>query len=407
MVSERLQFAGVLLLSGLLVAASLGLGGGPTDDEPDPKELVRDAVESTDNKPIEGVRTEVFQRDNQFEMVTVSVTQQPPSYSRIEVIESIETDERSDVTIVNGSTMWRYFQDEQRAVRVESERALSDATQVFQGQTRELLNRYQANYVGTERVEDRSAHVVELTPPDDTTIALSLDVQAGETDYEFELEEASEEQWYVTQETLWIDTETAYPIKQRIEWTDQEGDVVASNIRTYHELTVGAEINEEEAFEFEPPKRVDVTGVTLPETQTYPTVAAATDAVGFSLPEPELPSGYELKRATVQTLDDDQGVLFTYARESRTITIHASERSVRGEGDRIVETDVGGVDGTLLTIDGRTSLAWRCNDLSYRVSGLPDVDVLAGIADSVGCGSAVGDAPPPDNQLPAPAHSFP
>ena len=405
MASERLQFAGVLLLSGLLLAASFGLGGAPADDDPDPKELVRDAVESTDNKTIEGVRTEVFQRDDQFEMVTVSVTQQPPSYSRIEVIESIETDRQSDVTVVNGSTKWQYFQDEQRAVRVESDRALSDATQVFQGQTRELLDRYQANYVGRETVDDRSAHVVELTPPDDTAIALSLDVQAGATDYEFELEEASEERWYVAQETLWIDTETAYPIKQRIEWTDQEGNVVASNIRKYHELTVGADIDEEEAFEFKPPERVDVTGATLPETQTYPTVGAATDAVEFSFPEPAVPSGYELRRATVQTLDDDQGVLLTYTQESRTITIQASERSVRSEGDRVVETDVGEVDGTLLTIDGRTSLSWRCNGLYYRVSGLPDVDALAGIADSIGCSeTAAGDAPPPDSQLPVSAN---
>ena len=395
MASDRLQFVGVLLLSGVLFTASMGLGGNPAADEPDPKELVRDAVESTDTKSIEGVRTEVFQRDDQFEMATVAVTRQSPTRSRIEVLKSIENDKRSDLTVINGSTTWRYFQDEQRAVRKQSDQAIGGTTHSFQGLTRNLLEQYQATYVGTDTVEDRSTHVVELEPPEDSELALSLDVQAGSEAYEFELEEASEERWFVTQETLWIDTETAYPVKQRIEWTDQNGNVVASNIRTYHELTVGAKIDAEEAFEFDPPERAEVTGRSLPETHNYPTFEAATDAAGFSFPEPALPSGYELKQATVQTLDDQQGVMLTYTTDGNTITVHASEGTTKGDGDRIVDTEIGDVNATLLSVDDRVSLAWDCNALSYRVSGVHDVDALASIADSIGCESSTsGDARP-------------
>lgn len=404
MVSERLQFVAVLLLAGVLLAASLGFGGSQTADDPDPEKLVREAVESTEDEPIRGVRTEVFQRDDQFEMVTMAVTQQPPTQSRIEVIESIETDSRSDLTVINESTMWRYFQDKQRAVQVEADREMRAETRTFHGHTRELLDQYEATYAGIKTVEDRETHVVELTPPDDTAVELSLDIQAGDTDYEFELEEASEERWYVTQETLWIDTKTGYPIKQEVEWTDEDGNVVASNIRTYHELTVGADIDEEEAFQFDPPERATVTDPTLPEMETYPSVDAARSAVDFAFAEPALPSGYDLTRASVQTFEGDQGVRLTYTRDGQTVTFRVSERTTRGDGDRIVDTDVGAVDGTLLTTDGRTSLAWRCGGLSYRVTGLPDVDALSSIATSVGCGSAApGDAPSPDSTGAAPS----
>ncbi|PSP20738.1 hypothetical protein BRC61_06870 [Halobacteriales archaeon QH_10_65_19] len=405
--SERLQFVAVLLLSGLLLAASLGLGGSSTADEPDPERLVQKAVDSRDSEPIKGVRTEVFQRDDQFEMATVAVTRQPPGHSRIEVLEAVEADSRSDLTVINESTMWRYFQDEQRAVRVDADRQVDDRTQTFHRHTRELLDQYEATYVRTETVEDRETHVVELTPPDDTAIKLSLDVQAGNTDYEFELEEARDERWFVTRETLWIDKETTYPVKQEVEWTDEEGNVVGSNIQKYHELTVGADIDEEEAFDFDPPERANVTDPTVPEMETYPSVESAASAVEFTVPEPVLPSGYELEEAMVQTFDGDQGVTLTYTRGAQTITVRVSERTLRADGDRIVDSNVGDVDGTLLSVDGRTSLAWDCGDLSYRVSGLPDVDALTGIADSVGCDSdSTGTATWPDNISPGPPDPF-
>lgn len=405
--SERLRVVAVLLLSGLLVAPFLGLGGSPAADNPDPEQLVREAVDSADSEPIKGVRTDVFQRDDQFEMTTVAVIRQPPTHSRIEVLEAIETDSRSDLTIINESTMWQYFQDEQRAVRVDADRQVAERTQTFQRHTRELLGQYEATYVGTERVENRETHVVELTPPDDTALELLLDIQTGNTDYEFALEEASDEGWFATQETLWIDTETAYPVKQEVEWTDGEGNVVGSNIRTYHELTVGAEIDEDETFDFDPPERATVADPTVPETETYPSVDSAASAVEFTVPDPTLPSGYELEGAMVQTVDDDQGVMLTYTRGAHTITIHVSERTLRGDGDRIVDSNVGGVDGTLLTVDGRTSLAWDCGDLSYRVSGLPEVDALTSIADSIGCDSAPpGTASSTDSISPVPSDSF-
>jgi len=399
MASERLEFLAVLLLTGVLIGVSLGLGGsgGAVADDPDPEQLVREAVESTESEPIEGVRTEVYQQGSTFEMVTVAVAEEPPGHSRIEVVEAVETETRSDLTVINESTMWRYFQDEQRAVRIESGNQWRSDTRRFQVNIRELLDQYDVSYAGTETVENRTTHVVELAPPEEAAVELSLDVHAGDRDYGFALQEASEDRWFVTQETWWIDTDTDYPIKQEVEWIDENGNVVASTIRMYHELTVGAEIDDE-AFDFDPPKRVDVSEAALPETASYPSREAANSAVEFELPEPALPSGYDLQGATVWTFrNGNQSVMLTYSDGSRTVTVHVSERATRGDDHRIVERNVGEVDGTLLTVDGRTSLAWGCDSLSHRVSGLRDGEALTGIAESIGCDSGqatdAGNAP--------------
>jgi len=400
MPSERPQFVAVLLLTGVLVGVSLGLGGGgPVADDPDPEQLVRKAVESAENESIEGVRTEVYQQGSTFEMVTVAVAAEPPGHSRIEVVEAVETETRSDLTVINESTMWRYFQDEQRAVRVESEQEWRSDTRRFQVTTRKLLDQYDVTYAGTETVQNRTTHVVELSPPEEAAVELSLDIQAGGKDYEFALQEASEESWFVTQETWWIDTATDYPIKQEVEWIDEDGNVVASNIRTYHELTVGAEIDDE-AFAFDPPERVEVSEPVLPEMASYPSREAAGSAVEFELPEPALPSSYDFQEATVWTFGNgDRSVMLTYTDGSRTVTVHVSERATRGDEHRVVEQNVGDVDGTLLTVDGRTSLSWECGSLSHRVSGLRDGDALTSIAESIGCDSEratdsdAGDAP--------------
>jgi len=387
MSSERLQFVAILSLSGLLLLVSVGFAGGPADDNPAPERLVREAVESTSNESIQGVRTEVFQRDDQFEMVRVSVAEQPPEQSRIEVIEAIDTDDPvSDLTIVNGSTMWQYYQDEKRAVRMEADDRLRSGMQPFRMSTNELLDEYEAEYVGTESIENRQTHVVELAPPADNAVELSLDVSAGDTDYDLQIQEAEREQWFVSRETWWIDTDTRYPIKQQIEWTDEEGAVIATTVRQYTNLTVGADISDDR-FGFEPPNDVEVNEPTLPETETYTSRDDAASAVPFEIPDPTVPNGYDLHEATVQLLDGNRSVMLTYLDDSDRITFHVSERSIRGD-ERTVETDVGEISGTLVAVDGRSSLTWDCGSLSYRVSGLSHVDSLTDIAESVGCQSA-------------------
>jgi outer membrane lipoprotein-sorting protein len=384
MSADRFQVCALLLLSGLLCVTSMGFAAPEAADSPSPEQLVLEAVESTNNESIQGVRTEVFQRADQFEMVTVEVTEAPPTRTRIEVIDTIQADGQSDLTVINGSTRWQYYQEQQQAIQTRTASPLQRSTQ-FGPDTDQLLNEYVVEYEGTETVEDRQTHVVELTPPKPRNVELSLDIQTGNSEYEFQLQDASRGQWYVTEQTWWIDTETSYPVKKRIEWTDQNGETIATTIQKYHELTVGADIDED-AFGFEPPEGVNVTRPTLPEFDRYRSREAAASHAGFELPSPDVPAGYELHEAFVQEFETaETGVLLTYVADTETLTVQVSEQSVRSGGERVVKRNVGAVDGTLVSMDGRPTLTWECDGLSHRVSGLQSADGLIDVAESIGC----------------------
>jgi len=382
MSTDRLRLGALVAFTGVLILTSMGFAAPQVADEPNARELVLDAVESTNNKPIQGVRTEVFQRAGQFEMVTVEVTEASPTRSRIKLIGATQAEEHSDLTVVNGSTRWEYFRERRQAIQTRTTGEWRDRG--FGTNTRELINEYVIEYKGTARVEERTTHVVELTAPEPRSLELSLDIQTRGVEYEFELQEAARDWWYIAEETWWIDTETSYPVRQQIEWTDQNGETLATTIRTYHELTVGADVDSD-AFGFEPPNGTTVTKPSLPETSRHRSPGAAETAAGFDVPEPSVPDRYEFHDATVRRFDSGTSVTLAYVSGSETLTVRASERAIRGDGERVVKRGVGAVDGTLLSVDGRPSLTWECGGLSHRVSGPRNAEVLTAVADSVGC----------------------
>jgi outer membrane lipoprotein-sorting protein len=362
----------------------MGFAAPEAADSPNPEQLVLEAVESANNASIQGVRTEVFQRADQFEMVTVEVTEVPPTRTRIEVIDTIRADEQSDLTVINGSTRWQYYQERQQAIQTRNTQPWQQNSQ-FGTDTEDLLTEYVVEYEGTATVENRKTHVVELMPPKPRNIELSLDIQTGNSEYEFQLQDASRGQWYVNEQTWWIDTETSYPVKKRIEWTDQNGDTIATTIRKYHELTVGADVDED-AFGFEPPEGANVTKPTLPEVERHLSHEAAASDAGFEVPRPDVPSGYELHEAFVQHFEtDENGVLLTYVADTETLTVQVSEQPVRAGDERVVKRNVGSVDGQLVAVDGKPTLIWKCDGLSHRVSGLQHADGLIEVAESIGC----------------------
>jgi outer membrane lipoprotein-sorting protein len=384
MSADRFQLCAVLLLSGVLFVTSMGFAAPEAADSPNPEQLVLEAVESTNNESIQGVRTEVFQRADQFEMVTVEVTEAPPTRTRIEVIDTIRAGDHSDLTVINGSTEWQYYQGQQQAIQTRNAEPWQQNTQ-FGPDTEKLLNEYVVEYRGTETIENRTTHIVDLTPPNPRNIELSLDIRTGNSEYEFQLQDASRGQWFINEQTWWIDTETSYPVKKRIEWTDQNGETIATTIRTYHELTVGADIDED-AFGFEPPDGTNVTKPTLPEVERYRSREAASSDAGFEIPGPDVPSGYDLHEAVVQHFESDEnGVLLTYLAGTETLTVQVSEQAVGDDEERVVKRNVGSVDGRLVSMNGRPTLAWGCDGLSHRVSGLQSADGLIEVAESIGC----------------------
>ena len=376
------------LATGATLTVSVGLGPGTLSDDPEPEPeavtLVEKADESISDTAIEGVRTETIERPNETERTTVSVAEDPPDQSRIEVLESIDRSDPFETVVINESTVWRYDEDEQLVVHDETDGYWLSDTQTFGMDIREMRETYEFEYAGVETINGRETHVIEMTPPEDEVVELSVDFQTRKDESHVSLASAGEETWVLAKETWWIDTETTYPIKQQITWTNKDGEKVARNTRTYEKLDVGVE-HDEETFEFDPPDDAEVTEPNRPEPTRFDDHDEAQKAVPFELPEPELSEDFKLVSISVTDREDRIGANLLYYDGAESISIGVSNGEPITPETDIVERNVGDVDGTVVATDGRPFITWTCGDLSYRVHGPADTDRIVDTAESIGC----------------------
>lgn len=385
MVAEREGGVGLLVLVGLAVVVVLGLplvGDAPSADEP-PEKLLDEAIEAVESEPIEGVRTDTVERAGEREQVTVAVKEQPPGQSVIDVLETTQPDETMDKTVINGSHQWQYDEDDSRVLYLEADGYWRSDTFTFRTDTRQVRNTYEAAYTGIESVADRETHVVELTPPD-SAAELSLDIQTGESQYTVPLYEVGQESWHLETERWWIDTETSYPVKQQLEWTDESGEWVATTTREYEELTVGAE-HDDGTFTFEPPENAVVDEPNIVDSEEYESRDAAAEVVPYAVPDPDVPSGYQLDKIRVQTPDDWTSVLLSYLDGRETVNVYVTDGDLFVDEDDVIDRDVGDIDGDVHMTRGQPHLVWECGELTYRTNGPLDVDVLVELAESIDC----------------------
>ncbi|MFC7059341.1 hypothetical protein [Halovenus salina] len=272
-----------------------------------------------------------------------------------------------------------------------------------------VLTHYKSNYVGMESVDGRTAYVVELSPPTETTASLSLDIDAGNIEYHVPLHEATHQRWLLSQETWWIDTETYYPIKQTVEWTDEDGTVLATATREYKELTVGSAVENtrpvlntsgEENTASETASAETTNESTRREetarqdrdradTQLFESAQAAGEAVPFELPIPETPDGYTFDRARVKYQDSSHAVLLLYSdHDSGTqlsVSISPNDSPSFYHNVEIRRESLSGVDGELVVTDTGMEVVRQCNRLTFRVRGPPTAQTLIDVAKSIGC----------------------
>lgn len=408
MPSAREQVVALLVIAGAVVVLgvdpmAVSEPDTPTPDVP-PETLIVEASEMVTEQPITGIRTEMIDRPDDRRKVTVAVREDPPDQSRIEVIERAEGvpgggsepgDKRTvvdgeivsvETTVINGSILWHYDPDEKLAIRRESDGYWVSETQSFGMHAREMLDALEPRYAGTEVVEGRETFVVEMEPPDDA-VDLSMNLQVGNAERTMEFRQFQNETWTLAKETWWIDVDTRYPVKQRIEWADRDGTVVASTTRVYEELDVGVELDDDR-FSFDPPAEAEVAEPTRPEPDRYDTIAAADDATPFPLPDPALSGEHELVNVMVEDRGTVTSAILLYFDGNTSISIGVRDGDPIAAENDVVATNVGTIDGTLMAHDGRPFITWGCEDVAYRVHGPPDVDTLVGTAEAIGCDSS-------------------
>lgn len=220
------------------------------------------------------------------------------------------------------------------------------------------LEEYNVTYRGTEPVDGRTAHVVHLTPRP------SHEGVAGN-------------------QTLWIDTEHYVPLKVHQSLTIN-GDHVESTV-VYRDVEVNPGLSPE-TFQFDPPANATVEESQV-SSNTHDSLSAAADDANFSAPDPDLPAGFELDRATVTRTRNVTSLVAQYSNGTTDISVtkqagNATDRQPPADRTNVT---VAGQDGYYDEFGSTGIVSWRCADYSYAVTGELPKERLLAIAESVGC----------------------
>lgn len=383
-------------IAGALAVTALDIDLLPSD--PDADELVADVLER--NGDIESLQaTRIYEyeiHDGHADeprtgRTTAEVWMRPPDRSRTEIVSTTEPGRNAgDVSLISGSTFKRYNAD--RGTMLVDDDWRGDAVYHWP----ELYDAdLDAEYVGTDTVDGREAYVVEVEPAENES-ATAISLLVGDTEYELAVGDgASDGRNVTTTTTLWIDAETRFPIKERLETEHENPDEhVLRRERAvwtvaYEDVRFDAEIPDER-FSFEPPAGTDV--YEPAEPYDVDTVAEADEAAPFDVREPVVPDRFDLVHvsgrefrgnASVELLYRDGDIL-----EGDTVRVRISEAPFDPAIRDAVEENVGEHEGTLISAPSGTGYAWECDGAYYEVvvDDSSDEEALAiELGDSVDC----------------------
>ncbi|MFC7072661.1 hypothetical protein ACFQJ7_06855 [Halovenus rubra] len=423
----------------LVVALGVALiaNAGTTTGEPDPEVLVEKAVDSMENQSIDAIHTQRITRPGGEITQTVHVQQHRSAGQYIEVVG--ESGEIQQQLAFNDSVILQRNSNGELVQYAGPGEYLFDEFSTLGAAPEEVLENYDGDFEGTATVSGRESYVVSLSPPKETTAAVTLGIHAGNVNYELPLHEAKKTEWYLSEETWWIDKETFYPIKQTVTWTDKDEKTIATATREYEKLEVGfgtrdlpftARLPSE--TELDSSAKDTVTGRnadsnktnTPPETESdnttksadtepddttgsansketdssqravyeptvFETRAGVNVSVPFQLPTLTMPSIYTFNRGIVQSHARNHSVMLLYSKngtdETLAVEIVNSERSLFQYSLVIHSESVSGFDGEVVITNSGTEVVRECNGRTYRVRGPPDAETLIQVTESMQC----------------------
>jgi len=270
--------------------------------------------------------------------------------TRTETLSSEATS--GDVTIINESTMQRY--DESEETVTVYDRSGSDQSTV--GTTFGGLANATLEYEATEQVDGERTYRVSITPAN--TVGTDVNV------------------------TGWIDAETYFPV--RYESIAQTGEYNVSTTVEYENVTLNPELPDS-TFTFEDlPDDVTFETYETPDTETYDSHEALSAASNISVPDPDVPEGYEFESGMTVTGNDEHVTLtYTNGTDEFSVTkIDAAHGSTGSSGENVT---VGDHQGTYDSAGNTAMVTWTCDGQTYSVYGPFDRDALVEIAESMGC----------------------
>lgn len=403
------EISSVVVLAVVLVVGGFFVSAFEASD-PDGDELVEDVRDSTDEvETIVGTRSKeivVWEADGTVSRssVTEDVWLRPPDQKRSEIVSANDYQDFSagDVKVINGSTLTWYWAADGRMV-------IDDEWDPDVGQfdVHQTEVEYETEYLGTETVAGRETRVVEVTIAENSSVQAALTLHVGDSDFDITTVRLDDtDQGNVTHKTTWwVDTETGYPVKERLESRTATGSRVQTTV--YEEISFDADISEEK-FTVNPPP--DTFVYKPPESLNVGTVTEADEAAPFAVPEPPVPDRFELdyvdgSEFKVVNGGEFRGIDASDHRDKVRVRLHYREGDTFQTDDAVwieitewppshteemtVAENIGSVNGTAVDMGRGVTLIYHCGDVRYEITPFVEeedrIDFAADIAESMGC----------------------
>ncbi|MFW6046113.1 MAG: hypothetical protein ACOC8O_04575 [Natronomonas sp.] len=370
-------------IASILVLVATGFAPVPVNDSQPDESLDRDPASlvsnMTDSKPeyVEGDLSFVTEHNGtELDRKAYEVAERPKGDTwRVHI-----DDEATDLTLVaNESTVWSYDKVEREVVRIDRDEGGVVVPAIEFDHYADVTDDFELRYEGFDRVAGRDAHVVVFSDPADAEPTASIELLIGENAYQL-AGSTIEEPMVLDEHRLWIDRETAYPLKERTEMTSPDGETIT--ITTEYDRIAFDGDPPPDVFEFEPPADAEVR---TPSTASeYDSIDAAAEAVPYAIPDPDVPDGFDLRRIAVREINDGIAVFVVYWDGTDRVTVSASPSS--GHDVNGLAVDVNGQPGTLVDTASGSSIQWSCSDRTYRVIGTLSAEAQLEVAESVDCG---------------------
>ncbi len=377
-----------LLLLGVVILGALWVTGGTIGNgSPSVNANVTERYRSID--AFTGTQTITMRTNGTVTSRDIASVTLVPGTGRKRIRFHNASDQRYDLKVSNGSTLWLHDTgrnnvtaieltgpptDSQTAVHLQQLVAAAGLTDDA-GQPRSIgvsplpvlprhagttphvdANRsYTVEFVKTDTVGGRDVYVLDITPA----------TNQGEGHY---------------RQRLWVDTERFYPLRKQTAWT--ANGTRRSVSTTYTNMTFDPQLPAD-AFRPEIDANTTVRRPDTPETKWYQSRADLKAQSSISVPNPTVPPAFELVYAT-QTTGRINGVGLRYAADGRELTVAKFNYTLDIGSDKQDLT----LDGQPATLDyGPTdSLSWDCNGYGYTVRGTGvKIDRLIEVGRSVGC----------------------
>ena len=354
---------------------------------PQPDELLRSvAAEHDRERPFRATRVVRTGHDSVSRERTQRLRRLGPDRVRSDVTWSTDSREVGNVRVADES--------------IELEYRGADDVVLLRGRTDpvnpadRIVDNYDLEYVGTERVGPREVDVVDAvqTVPAD---GRSVSVRLGDTEYVLGVsstDDASPDADETIRKRLWIDPELPVFVQERSEVATDDATVVDE--RTHFTIASGADIDEGQ-FELDPQSAHVSVLKSIPSDRSWSDSNRNRIArrVPFSLPEPELPDAYTFDEGSVKVEEDAGvvGVRLWYEHEryvNRRLFVTVSTRPlIEPSGRDYQETQVnrGTVDGQAVEAYDVENVEWECDGRTYRVGSHPDRQLLLEIGESIEC----------------------